>query len=210
MRLRSAHASGWALFTATAHRDERGWLAETLRTDVLCAHAGPVAIAQQNLSRSRRGVLRGLHYQLGPPQGKLVQVIEGRVFDVIVDLRRGSPEFGSSFTLELCADEPQMLWIPPGFAHGFLAREDSLVLYGLTQPWSPAHERAIRWDSPGLEIDWPLMGVQPILSARDRDAQTLGEAEPFGHDGNPGFEPDSDTGAPGLPAAGRTCDDDES
>ena len=205
MRLRSAHASGWALFVATAHRDERGWLAETLRTDVLRAHAGPVAIAQQNLSRSRRGVLRGLHYQLGPPQGKLVQVIEGRVFDVIVDLRRASPEFGASFAFELCADEPQMLWIPPGFAHGFLAREDSLVLYGLTQPWSPLHERAIRWNSPGLTIDWPLAGMQPILSARDRDAPTFGEAEPFEPDADATSGPDGDIGVPEAAEAATTA-----
>jgi dTDP-4-dehydrorhamnose 3,5-epimerase len=196
MKLRSAHASGWALFAATAHHDERGWLAETLRTEVLREHAGPLAIAQQNLSRSRRGVLRGLHYQLGPPQGKLVQVIEGRVFDVIVDMRRGSPDYGATFALELGGGEPQMLWIPPGFAHGFLALQDSLVLYGMTQPWSPLHERAIRWDSPELHIDWPLAGAQPILSARDRDAPTFGEAEPFGPGADTAFGPDRDTRAP--------------
>ncbi|RPH59376.1 MAG: dTDP-4-dehydrorhamnose 3,5-epimerase [Burkholderiales bacterium] len=181
MKLRSAHASGWALFSAAVHRDERGWLMEALRIDALRAHAGPVQIVQQNLSHSRRGVLRGLHYQLGAPQGKVVQVLAGRVHDVIVDLRRGSPDLGTSFALELCAADAQMLWVPPGFAHGFLALEDSLLLYGLTQAWDARLDRAIRWDSPGLAIEWPLAGAEPILSERDRRAPTFGEAELFEH-----------------------------
>ena len=179
MKLRSAHASGWALFGAAVHRDERGWLMEALRLDALRTHAGPVTIVQQNVSQSRRGVLRGLHYQLGAPQGKLVQVLAGRVHDVIVDLRRESPDFGAHFAFVLRADDPQMLWVPPGFAHGFLAREDSLLLYGLTQAWNAQLDRAIRWNSTGLSIDWPLDGGGPILSARDRDAPGLDEAELF-------------------------------
>ncbi|HRA77375.1 MAG TPA: dTDP-4-dehydrorhamnose 3,5-epimerase [Burkholderiaceae bacterium] len=179
MKLRSAHASGWALFGAAVHRDERGWLMEALRLDALRTHAGPVTIVQQNVSQSRRGVLRGLHYQLGAPQGKLVQVLAGRVHDVIVDLRRESPDFGAHFAFVLRADDPQMLWVPPGFAHGFLACEDSLMMYGLTQPWDAGLERAIRWDSPGLAIDWPLEGADPVLSDRDRGAPGLGEAELF-------------------------------
>ena len=179
MKLRSAHASGWALFSANLHRDERGWLMEALRLDALRAHAGAIDIVQQNLSHSRRGVLRGLHYQLGAPQGKLVQVLAGSVHDVIVDLRRESPDFGASFAFALRADEPRMLWVPPGFAHGFLAREDSLLLYGLTQAWDAQLDRAIRWNSAELAIDWPLDGNGPILSARDRDAPGLGEAELF-------------------------------
>ena len=179
MKLHTAHTAGWTLFDASLHRDERGWLMESLRLDALRAHAGPVEIVQQNLSRSRRGVLRGLHYQLGAPQGKLVQVLAGRVHDVLVDLRRASPHFGTSFTFDLDAERPRMLWVPPGFAHGFLAREDSLVLYGLTQAWDVRFDRAIRWDSPGLSIDWPLAGVAPIVSVRDRDAPTFGDAEVF-------------------------------
>lgn len=179
MKLCSAHASGWALFSADLHRDERGWLMEALRLDALRAHAGAIDIAQQNLSQSRRGVLRGMHYQLGAPQGKLVQVLAGSVHDVIVDLRRESPDFGASFAFTLRADEPRMLWVPPGFAHGFLAREDSLMLYGLTQPWDARLDRVIRWNSSGLAIDWPLHGGEPILSTRDRDAPGLGEAELF-------------------------------
>ena len=186
MKLHTAHAAGWALFDASLHRDERGRLMESLRLDALRAHAGPVEIVQQNLSRSRRGVLRGVHYQLGAPQGKLVQVLAGRVHDVLVDLRRASPHFGTSFAFDLDAERPRMLWVPPGFAHGFLAREDSLVLYGLTQAWDVRLDRAIRWDSPDLSIDWPLAGAAPIVSVRDRDAPAFGEAEVFDEDGSDG------------------------
>ncbi len=182
MKLRSAHPAGWALFDAPVHRDERGWLIEALRIDVLRAHAGEVEIVQQNLSHSRCGVLRGLHYQLGAPQGKLVQVIDGAVHDVIVDLRHGSPHFGTSFANVLRAAHPRMLWVPPGFAHGFLALEDSLMLYGLTQPWDATLDRAIRWDSPQLAIDWPLAGAQPLVSQRDREAPDFAQAELFRFD----------------------------
>ena len=186
MRLRTAHPEGWALFEASVHRDDRGWLMEALRLDALRTHAGPVEIVQQNLSHSHRGVLRGLHYQLGAPQGKLVQVLAGRVHDVVVDLRRASPHFGTSFAFDLDARRPQMLWIPPGFAHGFLSRDDSLVLYGLTQAWDARFDRAIRWNSPGLSIDWPLHGTAPIVSVRDRDAPVLAEAEVFETDASGG------------------------
>lgn len=181
MKLQTAHPSGWAIFEAQAHADERGWVAEILREDALLAHAGELRIVQQNLSASRRGVLRGLHYQLAAPQGKLVQVMRGRIHDVIVDLRRDSPDFGRSFAVELRADPLQSLWVPPGFAHGFLALEDSTVLYSLTQPRLPKAERAIRWNSPGLGIEWPLApGEEPMISARDRIAPVFGEAEVYG------------------------------
>ena len=177
MKLQMAHPSGWALFEAQAHHDERGWLAETLRIDALRAHAGDVDIVQQNLSASRRGVLRGLHYQVEQPQGKLLQVMHGRVFDVIVDLRRTSPLFGRSFTFELRADALQLLWVPPQFAHGFLALDDATVLYSLTRPRVASAERAIRWNSPELGIDWPLEeGKQPLLSARDAAAPPFADA----------------------------------
>lgn len=179
MKLHADHGTGWALFDAGVHRDDRGWLMEALRLDTLRRHAGPVDMVQQNLSHSRRGVLRGLHYQLGAPQGKLVQVLAGRVHDVIVDLRRASPHFGTSFAFDLRADRPQMLWVPPGFAHGFLAREDSLVLYGMTQAWDARLDRAIRWNSPELSIAWPLDGAEPVVSARDREAPAFGEAEVY-------------------------------
>jgi dTDP-4-dehydrorhamnose 3,5-epimerase len=179
MKLRSVHDAGWALFESALWSDERGWLTEALRIDVLQAHAGPVAIAQENLTRSRRGVLRGLHYQFGSPQGKLVRVVEGRIHDVIVDLRRGSPYFGRSFGIGLDANDPASLWVPPGFAHGFLALEHSLVLYALTHPWDERLDRAIRWNSPGLSIDWPLGGQAPLLSAKDLAAPDFAQAEVF-------------------------------
>jgi dTDP-4-dehydrorhamnose 3,5-epimerase len=170
MRLREHHESGWAVFESAVHHDERGWLTEALRVEVLEAHLGSITVAQQNLSWSRRGVLRGLHYQLGPPQGKLVRVIEGAIHDVIVDLRKGSKSFGQSFAFELSADDPVSVWVPPGFAHGFFAREDSLVVYALTQAWESELDRTIRWDSPGLSIAWPLGDAEPILSAKDAGA----------------------------------------
>lgn len=179
MKLRTADPSGWALFESEAHCDERGWLAETFRIEALRAHAGDLRIVQQNLSASRRDVLRGLHYQLEGPQGKLVQVVQGRIFDAIVDLRRASPGFGRSYVLELRADALQSLWVPPGFAHGFLALDDVVVLYAMTGPRIAAAERALRWDSPELGIEWPLQGREPLLSARDRFAPDLSEAPVF-------------------------------
>lgn len=187
MRLQNAHASGWALFDAEPHRDERGWLAETLRLDALRAHAGDVRIQQQNLSASHRGVLRGLHYQLEAPQGKLVQVIHGRVHDAIVDLRPSSTTFGHSFTFDLRAEALQSLWVPPGFAHGFLALEDSVVLYALTRPRVPHAERAVRWNSPEFGIEWPLPAGPPVLSPRDRDAPLFGEVDVFEDPPAPGL-----------------------
>jgi len=178
MKLQTAHPSGWALFEAQAHHDERGWLAETFRLEALRAHAGgEVQIVQQNVSTSRRGVLRGLHYQVERPQGKLLQVMHGRVHDVIVDLRRASPHFGRCFAFELRAEALQLLWVPPEFAHGFLALEDATVLYSLTQPRIASAERAIRWNSPELGIDWPLEGRQPVLSGRDAAAPSFGDAD---------------------------------
>ncbi len=177
MKLQTAHPSGWVLFEAQAHHDERGWLAETLQIDTLRAHAGDMQIVQQNLSSSTRGVLRGLHYQIEQPQGKLLQVIHGRVHDVIVDLRRSSPHFSQCFAFELRADALQLLWVPPGFAHGFLALEDATVLYSLTQPRIASAERSIRWNSPELGIDWPLEGRQPLLSARDAAAPFFANAD---------------------------------
>ncbi|MDT3679613.1 MAG: dTDP-4-dehydrorhamnose 3,5-epimerase [Burkholderiaceae bacterium] len=179
MKLRTAAPSGWALFDSEAHHDERGWLAETMRIEALRAQAGEVRVVQQNLSASRRGVLRGLHYQVEAPQGKLVQVVQGRIFDAIVDLRRGSPSFGKSFVFEMRAESLQSLWVPPGFAHGFLALDDAVVLYAMTEPRVAQAERVLRWDSPELAIAWPLEGREPLLSARDRSAPGWREAQVF-------------------------------
>jgi dTDP-4-dehydrorhamnose 3,5-epimerase len=135
---------------------------------------------QDNQSRSARGVLRGLHYQIRQPQGKLVRVVRGRVFDVAVDLRRSSPAFGRWAGVELSEDNHRQLWIPPGFAHGFLVLSESAdFLYKATDYYAPEHERAIRWDDPSVGIDWPIAEQAPLLSAKDRAAPSLAAAEHF-------------------------------
>lgn len=134
---------------------------------------------QDNHSRSARGVLRGLHYQINRPQGKLVWVTSGEVFDVAVDLRRSSPTFGQSVSVLLSAENHRQLWIPPGFAHGFLVTSDSAdFLYKATDYYAPEHERALQWNDPALGIDWPLQG-EPVLSAKDQLGTPLAKAETF-------------------------------
>ena len=166
--------------------DERGFFLETYRQQQFESAGIIASFVQDNHSGSYRGALRGLHYQIQQPQGKLVRAVAGEIYDVAVDIRRSSPTFGQWVGLVLSADNKRQLWVPPGFAHGFLAREDSLVLYGLTQAWDVRLDRAIRWDSPDLSIDWPLDGAVPIVSVRDRDAPAFGEAEVFDEDGSDG------------------------
>lgn len=134
---------------------------------------------QDNHSRSARGVLRGLHYQIGQPQGKLMRVVAGEVFDVAVDLRRGSPTFGKWAGAVLSAENMRMMWVPPGFAHGFLVLSDSAdFLYKTTDYWAPGHERSLAWNDPDVGIAWPLER-DPILSDKDRNAVRLRDAEVF-------------------------------
>jgi dTDP-4-dehydrorhamnose 3,5-epimerase len=124
-------------------------------------------------------VLRGLHYQIRQPQGKLVRVSSGAIFDVVVDMRRSSPFFGRWVGVELSAENHHQLWIPPGFAHGFVVTSDSAeVLYKNTDYWAPEHERAVLWNDPALAIDWPLDGA-PILSGKDSQGELLADAEAF-------------------------------
>ncbi|HZF25842.1 MAG TPA: dTDP-4-dehydrorhamnose 3,5-epimerase, partial [Steroidobacteraceae bacterium] len=146
------------------------------------ATAGIAAtFVQDNLSHSQRWTLRGLHYQVQQPQGKLVRVIAGEVFDVAVDLRRSSPTFGRSVGVRLTAAGLHAIWVPPGFAHGFLAlTEVAAVQYKVTDYRLPAAERVLAWNDPDLGIDWPLpSGVHPVLSDRDRNGRRLQEAETF-------------------------------
>lgn len=131
---------------------------------------------QDNHSRSAKGVLRGLHYQVAQAQGKLVRVCAGEIFDVAVDLRRTSPTFGKWVGAVLSAENKRQLWIPEGFAHGFLALSDAEVLYKATDYYAPQHERCIRWDDPALAIAWPCERP-PLLSAKDRNGVALGDAE---------------------------------
>ncbi|MFM8464762.1 MAG: dTDP-4-dehydrorhamnose 3,5-epimerase [Burkholderiaceae bacterium] len=134
---------------------------------------------QDNHSRSARGVLRGLHYQIQQPQGKLVRVIAGEVFDVCVDMRRSSPTFGQSVCVSLSAENHRQLWIPPGFAHGFLVTSESAdFTYKTTDYYAPEHERAVLWNDPALAIAWPLQG-QPLLSAKDKAGIPLAQAETY-------------------------------
>ena len=134
---------------------------------------------QDNHSRSARGVLRGLHYQIRQTQGKLVRVIAGEVFDVCVDLRRHSASFGKSFSVLLSAENHRQLWIPPGFAHGFLVTSESAdFVYKTTDYYAPEHERSLLWNDPALKIEWPLSET-PILSAKDQAGLPFAQAETF-------------------------------
>ncbi len=162
--------------------DDRGWFAEVFNTSTFLAGGLPESFVQDNQSYSRKGVLRGLHYQLGKPQGKLVRCLSGHIWDVAVDLRRNSPDFGkwAGFDLKPLSDDGQlqMLWIPEGFAHGFLVlSETAEVLYKTTNLYYPAGERSIRWDDAELAIDWPLGGLTPSVSAKDELAVTFAQAE---------------------------------
>jgi dTDP-4-dehydrorhamnose 3,5-epimerase len=160
--------------------DARGFFLESYNARVLAERAAITAsFVQDNHSRSARGVLRGLHYQIRHPQGKLVRVVAGAVFDVVVDLRRSSAAFGRWNGVELSADNKRMAWIPPGFAHGFLVLSESAdFLYKTTDYWYPEHERTLLWNDPALGIGWPLSG-EPVLSAADLAGQVLSAAETF-------------------------------
>jgi len=138
-----------------------------------------VEFVQDNYSRSRKNVLRGLHYQVVRPQGKLIRVLRGEIFDVAVDLRRSSPTFGKWAGFNLSDKDSRMAWIPPGFAHGLLAlSEVADVLYKMTDFWSPEHERAVAWDDPQIGVRWPLQG-KPVLSEKDKAGKRLADAQIF-------------------------------
>lgn len=160
--------------------DERGFFYESFNERKFRELTGvALPFVQDNHSKSARNVLRGLHYQIRQPQGKLVRVVAGSVFDVAVDLRRSSPDFGKWVGVELSAENKRQLWIPPGFAHGFVVTSDHAeFLYKTTDYWAPEHERALRWDDPDVGIEWPFSGA-PQLSAKDAQASSLGEAETF-------------------------------
>ena len=162
--------------------DERGHFLESWQERRFAAAGLEMRFRQDNENFSRRHVLRGIHYQLRRPQGKLVRVVSGAVLDVAVDLRRSSPAFGKWVARELSEDTHEMLWIPPGFGHGFLVlSESAYFLYKCTDFYVPEDEQVIAWDDPDLRIDWRLPpGVQPILSERDRAAKPFREAEYYG------------------------------
>lgn len=186
MRVEKTKLDGLFIVHPQVFGDERGWFMESFNQQrfesVFEGLNLPVPnFVQDNHSKSSRGVLRGLHYQLPPKaQGKLVRVVQGKVWDVAVDIRKGSPTFGQWVGEELSADNHKQLWIPPGFAHGFITLSDTAeFLYKTTDYYNPEHERAIRWDDPQLAIAWPLCTTDIQISAKDQQAVAFSQAEVF-------------------------------
>jgi dTDP-4-dehydrorhamnose 3,5-epimerase len=166
--------------------DDRGFFFESFNQRDFAAVTGlDMQFVQDNHSRSVKGVLRGMHYQIQHPQGKLVRVTKGEVFDVAVDLRRASPNFGKWASVVLSADNHRQLWVPPGFAHGFVVTSDSAdFLYTTTDYWLPQFERSLLWNDPTVGVQWPFDGL-PQLAAKDVAGKTLGDAEVFMDDFGP-------------------------
>jgi dTDP-4-dehydrorhamnose 3,5-epimerase len=188
MKLTPTTLPGVVVVEPAAFADTRGWFMESwneARFNAGLAELGfgqPVRFVQDNHSCSQAGVLRGLHYQLPPhPQGKLVRVVKGRAWDVAVDIRRGSTTFGQWFGLELTAENRRQLWIPPGYAHGFVALDDDThFLYKTTDVWVKECERSIRWDDPAIAINWPLGGsTRPNVAPKDAEAPLLADSHVF-------------------------------
>ena len=169
------------IFEPRVFEDPRGYFMETWRADVFAGQGLDDTFVQDNQSSSQLGVLRGLHYQIQQPQGKLVRVIEGRVFDVAVDLRRSSPTFGQWAGAELSDQNRRLMWVPPGFGHGFYVLSGvAEFVYKCTDYFAPEHERVIRYDDPDLGIAWPLLpGVELVLSDKDTAGTSFAAADLF-------------------------------
>jgi dTDP-4-dehydrorhamnose 3,5-epimerase len=177
MRIHPTAISDVLLVEPDVHGDARGFFFESYNRRALAAAGIDAEFVQDNHSRSRRGVLRGLHYQIEHAQGKLVRAAEGEVFDVAVDLRRRSPTFGRHVAMMLSATNRRMLYIPPGFAHGFIVTSESAdFLYKTTDYWHPEHERTLLWNDRALGIAWPA-GIEPILAAKDVAGVPLASAD---------------------------------
>jgi len=160
--------------------DARGFFYESWNKKMLADVGLDLEFVQDNHSRSSRGVLRGLHYQIQQPQGKLVRAVVGEVFHVAVDMRRSSPNFGKWVGFVLSAENKRLAWIPPGFAHGFLVlSEFAEFLYKTTEYYAPAHERSLLWNDPTVGIEWPLDGLTPQLAAKDLAGKLLRDADSF-------------------------------
>jgi dTDP-4-dehydrorhamnose 3,5-epimerase len=181
MKFEATALPGLVRIVPTVHEDARGFLMETWQARNFAEAGIEARFAQENLSHSSRWTLRGLHYQIEQPQGKLVRVVRGEAFDVAVDLRRSSPQFGRWNGELLSADNKHQLWIPPGFGHGFLVLSETAELeYKCTDYYAPQFERSIRWDDPDIGIAWPLAaGDRPVLSDRDTAAPLLRDAEVY-------------------------------
>jgi dTDP-4-dehydrorhamnose 3,5-epimerase len=172
---------GVLLITPTVHADQRGYFMEIWQAERFAAAGLDAMFVQDNQSGSQSSTLRGLHYQIEHPQGKLIRVVSGEIFDVAVDLRRSSGTFGRWVGARLSADSRQQLYVPPGFAHGFLVvSERAEVAYKCTDFYFPEHERTLRWDDPDVDIRWPLpAGSKPTLSDKDRAGKRLTEIEVY-------------------------------
>jgi dTDP-4-dehydrorhamnose 3,5-epimerase len=181
MQASALELPGVCLIDHQVFADARGAFFESWNERAFAAAGIEARFVQENVSISKRHVLRGLHYQINHPQGKLVRVLSGAIFDVLVDLRRSSQAFGRHLHVQLDADRRQSLWVPVGIAHGFLAlTDDTQVKYQVTDFWNRQAERTLAWDDPALGIAWPLpAGVQPILSDKDRQGVPLARAETF-------------------------------
>ena len=179
MKVISTNIPEVLVFEPEVHGDHRGYFMETWRADLFTGAGVDLSFVQDNQSSSHRGVLRGLHYQIKQSQGKLVRVISGSVFDVAVDLRRSSPTFGRWAGAELSADNNRLIWVPPGFGHGFyVLSEHAEFVYKCTDYYAREHERVIRYDDADLGIRWPLIsGVETVLSDKDLDGVSLAQAD---------------------------------
>jgi dTDP-4-dehydrorhamnose 3,5-epimerase len=177
--VRTTALEGVLILEPRLFADDRGWFFESFNAREFAEVTGvDRTFVQDNHSWSRAGVLRGMHYQVVRPQGKLVRVVAGTIYDVAVDLRRSSPTFRQWVAVELSAANRRQLWVPEGFAHGFLATTDAEVLYKTTERWYPEHDRSLLWSDPGIGITWPLSGA-PILAAKDAAAPPLAAADTF-------------------------------
>ncbi len=176
MQVIECEIPGPLIIEPRVHGDERGFFMESWNAADFAKAGLNLTFVQDNHSRSQKGVLRGLHFQNPAPQGKLVRATSGTVFDVAVDLRRSSLHFGQWVGVELSAQNKRMFWVPEGFAHGFLTLEDDTdFLYKCTAPYAPEHEHSLAWDDPAVGIEWPLEGLDPIIS--DKDARGLSLAD---------------------------------
>lgn len=180
MKILPCRIEGPLIIEPKVFGDERGFFMESWNQSAFAAAGLDIAFQQDNHSHSQKGVLRGLHFQNPGPQGKLVRVATGAVFDVAVDLRRSSPTFGHWVGVELNASNKRMFWVPQGFAHGFLTLEDGTdFLYKCDSPYAPQSEHTLAWDDPDLAIDWPLDGLTVQLSGKDSTGIALGDVETF-------------------------------
>lgn len=180
MKLVETNIPGPVIIEPAVFGDDRGFFLESWNAKAFAALGLDLGFVQDNHSRSAKGVLRGLHFQNPDPQGKLVRVVAGRVWDVAVDIRRASPHFGQWVGVELSAANKRMFWVPPGFAHGFVSLEDGTdFLYKCTALYEPANEHSLLWNDPAIGIEWPLEGIEPQLSAKDKIGKPLAEIEAF-------------------------------